>query len=144
MAIRRLDPAARFRLVSQMDPAVDRTDETEAAARYAAYLESLDPGALKFKDGETPTFFTVRPMTNIELATFNSKYLKTDPEQKRSRYENQSQMFFEMFDLCCEGMQDGNDPMTKVTSNEVSYAVANEIGSIISLIATLGKHLKKA
>lgn len=144
MAIKRLDPKARFRVVSQFDDAVDRSD-SEADTRYAKYLESLDLADLKFKEGATPTFFNIRTLSNLELADFNSRYLSVDPEKKHVTYKGQAKMFLEMFDACCESAQDGADgPAEKITSAEVPLTIAHEIGSIISLIGTLSKNLKKA
>lgn len=155
MAIKKLDPKARFRLVAQMDDAIDNTDypapqdQPEAKAdlsadRYARFLDSLDMSVLKTVEGQKPSVFVVRPLANIELAELNSKYLTIDAEKKTARYRDQVKMFLEMFDLCCEGMEMEDGTLEKVLSSEIPYGVASEIGSIISLIATLGKNAKKA
>lgn len=141
MSIKRLDPKARFRVISQLDEAVVRDEELKA--RYEKYLESLDPAELKLKEGQTPTYFILRPLTHLQLADLNSRYLEVDVEKKTAKYKNQTKMFLEMFDLCCEGMQDGDGPMESISSEELAFGVAAEIGSMVSLIATLGKNLKK-
>lgn len=141
--IKKLDPKMRFRIVAQVDEAIDRTD-AEWKNRYAQYLETFDLSALKMKEGCAPTFFILRPLTSLELADFNSRYLEVDAEKKTAGYKDQAKMFLEMFDLCVEGMQDGDGAIEKVSSSEVPYLVAGEIGSIVSMIATLGKNLKKA
>jgi hypothetical protein len=146
MAIKKLDPKARFRVVAQMDDAIDNNDyENDLSKdRYAKYLDTLDMGVLKFVGDQKPSVFVVRPLTNLELADLNGRYLVIDAERKTASYRDQVKMFLEMFDLCCEGMENEEGKIEKVSSGEIPYGVASEIGSIISLIATLGKHAKKA
>lgn len=142
MAIKRLDPSARFRVISQMDEAVVHDEKKD---RYQRYLENFDQKELSLKDDVKPTYFILRPLKNLELADINAKYLVVNPLEKTARYQDNMKMFLEMFDMCCEGTQVGEDgPIEKVKSDDIPLTVASEIGSIVSLIATLGKNLKKA
>lgn len=139
MAIKRLDPAAKFKLVSQFDDAI-----VKSAERYDTYLESLNTADLQFAEGQLPTLFVVRPLTNMELAEFNSKYMRVDVMNKKIVYKDESKMFLEMFELCFEGVEEAGATLEKLPVASIPYPVSTEIGSIISLIAVLGKNLKKA
>lgn len=152
MAIRRVDPKAVFKIVSRFDDSLEAEDEVPAKEGepkpqtcYEKYIESFDLNELKFKEGLKPTLFHVRCLKASELAEINQKYQIVDTVKKTITYRDQNLMMLEIFDRAIIGVQEGDgSPMEKVSSDEVGFHIATEIGSMISLLTTLGKNLKKA
>lgn len=152
MAIKRVDPKATFRVVSQADDAVVQESPEEIAAlkaskeksRYDKFTESLAIGDLQFKEGVKPTYFHIRALLNSEKADIEEKYLVVDVEKKKITFKNQKKMLLEMFELGCVGIEDERGVVAKVVDGEIPYDVAIDIGSLISIATSLGKNLKKA
>lgn len=53
------------RLVSPLDSAIDRATPDGRAA-HARYLREHDPSVLQWREGETPTWFTLRALTALD------------------------------------------------------------------------------
>lgn len=148
MAIKRLDPKATFRVVSQNDDSLvhESVEELKGEpSRYEQFLDTLDLSKLKFKeDGSSkPTIFVVRALTNFEVADLNEKYFLFDTTTKKVKNVNQAKMLLEMFNLGCLGIEAENGSIEKVSDQEIGFQTAVEIGAIVNIIGTLGKNLKK-
>lgn len=152
MAIRRLDPKATFKVVSQYDDAViaETAEELELLkaskekTRYEKYLESFNLADLKFKEDAKPTHFVVRCLQSLELAELNEKHIEANVVEKTMQFKERNKMLFEMFELGCLGIESENGKVEKIGTEELDAGVVIEVGSIISLMTTLGKNLKKA
>lgn len=152
MAIRRVDPKATFRVVSQTDEAVETETAEEQAAlkaagqqtRYEKYLESFNLGDLKFKEGVKPTIFHIRSLLNGERADIDEDFLVVDTVSKTVDYKNQKKMLIAMFKLGCLGIEDDNGKLQPLDAESVEYSTSIDIGSLVSLSGTVGKNLKKA
>jgi hypothetical protein len=158
MAIKLMDPKAQFKIVSNHDDALEHEtiDELKTGeldengkeklkpSRYELYLESesFDESILKFKEGQQPDRFVLRCLSNDESAEINSKYMTVDVVTKTMKFKNQSRMFLEIFNLAFVGLDSGGK-LQKVSSAEVPYHMAVEMGSIASMLTSLGKNLKK-
>lgn len=170
MAIRRVDPKATFRIISQFDEALieETNEELEALktgkkiptgqkdaagkeitvdesrpTRYEDYVDTLDESKLRFKEGEKPTYFVIRCILNSEMAELNEKHLVIDPVSRKIEYKNRGQWFLDHFQRGCVGIeQDGK--VVPVSVDDLGNGVAMAMGSVISLFTSLGKHLKKS
>lgn len=158
MAIKKVDPKAVFKVVTAFDDAILFETEEELAAlktkgkdgkeiqgptRMDKYLESMDYTVLKFKEDSKPTIFHVRCLLANELAEINQKYQKYDVINKKVEFTDRNKMMLEIFDRGVIGMENSEGKLEKVLSNDLEYPVGVDLGSIISLITTLGKNLKK-
>jgi len=151
MAIKRLDPTAKFKVICIFDDALElETEEelkalgTDGKSRYQEYMENFDESKLKFKEGQKPTRFHIRCLKANEVAELNAKYQKIDTVKKSIELINRNQMMLEIFNLAVVGIEDENGNVSKISSDELEFNVAVEIGSMVSLLTTLGKNLKKA
>jgi hypothetical protein len=161
MAIRKIDPTATFKVISQFDESVQHETPEEMEAlktgkqdengndilnptRFEQYLENLDDSLLRLKDGVPPTYFVIRCLKNSEVAELNEKHVVVNVVEKKIEHKNRQLMFLEMFDIGCLGTQTGDGKLEKTSGDEVGYAVAVAMGSVISLFTSLGKHLKKS
>lgn len=150
MAIKRLDPTARFKIICVFDDALDLESQEELDAmgkddrtRYQQYMENFDESKLKFKEGLSPTRFHVRCLKASEVAELNARYQKVDVVKKTIEIVNRSQMMIEIFNLGVIGIEDEEGKVSKIGADELEASVVIEIGSMISLLTTLGKNLKK-
>lgn len=154
MAIAKLNPKARFKIVSQFDDAVEaeKPDELQPPAegaeapksRYEQYIESdFDESKLKFKEGMKPDRIIIRALTADELAEINSKHIVVDTVGKKFITTERNKMFLTMFKMTFEGIESGDGSVSKPSFDEIPFQVQTEMGSIVSLITTLGKNLKK-
>ncbi len=153
MSVKRIDPKQTFKIISRTDSALQHENEDEQKAlieskqfpRYDQYLENnFDETHLVFQPGSKPDRFIVRCLLNSEMAVFNDKYMTFDVMTKRTNYKNQVQMMFEIFDLCCVGIQSGDAPAVKITNEELPPSIAAEIGAHILTLSGLGKNEKKS
>jgi hypothetical protein len=157
MAILKIDPTARFKLISQYDDAVIEETKEELDAlkffdeqgaermkptRYQEYIENLDESKLKLDPTKTPDRFVFRCLTNGEQIAIQEKYAKVDVIQKKTDITSINAMFLEIFNTAILGVETGGK-MEKITAENVGLPVAISIGSVISLFTSLGKHLKK-
>lgn len=151
MAIKKIDPNARFELVTAYDDAlVFETDEEIAAAekegrqvRYQEYLKDVDLSKLMFKEGEKPTIFVVRCLLAEEIADVSSRYLVVDTVAKTQHYKDRNKMMLEYFKLGCLGIKGDKGQLEPTSADEVGFNIALDIGAQISLLTTLKKNLKK-
>lgn len=151
MSIKRVDPKATFKIISEFDSALISETQEELRelakekkdTRYMQYLESFDESKLIFKPDEKPTYFVIRCLLNSEFAVIQERHMEVNVETKTFRAKNSSLMMFDLFNTACLGMIDENGNTVKVTADEVGMAVATGIGATISMLTTLGKHLKK-
>lgn len=151
MAIKRVDPSARFNLIAEMDDSLISETPEELAAlvasrsltRYEDYLNTMDESKLKFAEGSKPSRFRIRCITNVEFAEIQARYFSVDPVTKTSNNKNLPAMALELFNLACESMEDENGVYGKVTANDLGYGVATSVGMSIYTFTALGKHLKK-
>lgn len=161
MAIKRLDPAARFRVICEYDSAlINETPEELKAlkngvigpdgeeesnpARYQLYLQDLDESKLKIKDDEKPSHFVFRCLTNQEMGQLQETHFEFDLKTKTQKFKgSKTDYFAELFRLGVDGMEDENGNVVKVGPNDVGLGVMIAIGSAISVYTQLGKHLKK-
>lgn len=158
MAIKKIDPAATFKVISQFDDALVsetpeelKTGEKDAegkdilkSSRYTQYVEAdFDESKLVFKEGDQPDRFIVRCLNHAEQGLVNQKYLEVDVVNKRHGYKNQAQMWLEVFKMACTGVESGGK-VEKINADELPYHITVEIGSIISLLTTLNKNEKKS
>lgn len=160
MAIRKTDPTAQFKIICQQDDAVinETTEELEALktgkfdeygreikleTRYERYLETLDESILKIDPDKKVNRFVVRCLKNSELAEMNERYTKVNVLNKTIDMVKTNQMFLETFQLGCLGLENENGKLEKVSVDDVGFAIAISMGSVISLFTSLGRHLKK-
>lgn len=151
MAIKRVDPTARFKVISELDDALEHETPKELEAlrksnlptRYEIYSESLDESKLKFKEGSTPTRFVIRCLKNAEVAEIQSKHVVVDTVTKKIEMGNPALAFLDYFKMGCLGIEDEVGKLEQVGPDDVGYGVTVGIGSVISLYTSLGKHLKK-
>ena len=148
MAIKRIDPKATFKVICEYDSVlVNETEEEKVVGtptRYESYIENLDESKLKLKEGDKPTYFVIRCLTNRESILNQEKYVEVDVVAKKSNVKNPTGMLLEMFNLACLGMEDENGKVVPVTSDDIGLGVAINIGSLINLYTSLGKNLKNA
>lgn len=151
MSVKRVDSKAVYKLVSRFDDALETEvikeegkPDYNSPAGFDKYLETFDSADLTFKPDLKPTYFHVRCLKASELAEINEKYQSIDVVNKKVTYKSTNLMMIEIFDKTIIGVQDGDSPLEKVTSDDVGFHVATEVGSMISLMSTLGKNLKKA
>lgn len=157
MAIKRLNPKAIFKIVSQYDDAVDIENieelktgvivdgvEETRPTRYEQYIESdFDEAKLKYKEGMQPDRFLLRAITADELASINSKYLYIDTVAKKVTTLDRNSMFLSLFKLAYSGIESADKVVSKPSTDEFPYNVQVEMGSIVSLITSLNKNEKK-
>lgn len=151
MAIRKIDPKATFKIISQFDDAlINETPDGLAAlklagkqTRYEDYLEDLDESKLLLDEKLKPSRFVVRCLKNQEIADINERFTKVDVVGKKVDMVRTNAMFLETFQTGCLGVEDENGKVEKVDAEEIGFAVAVAMGSVISLFTSLGKHLKK-
>lgn len=160
MAIRKTDPKAEFKIICQVDDAIinetaeelaalvtDKLDELQRPikleTRYERYLESLDESILVLDPAKKPSRFVIRCLKNSELADLNEKYTKVNVLSKTIDMVRTNQMFLEIFNLGCLGMENELGKSEKVTVDDIGFAAAVSMGSVISLFTSLGRHLKK-
>lgn len=161
MAIKKLDPSARFRLICEYDEAlIGETPEERKAlgtgrkdedgeeifnpTRYQQYLDSLDESKLRFVDNEKPSYFQFRCLTNQEMGTIQERYFAFDFKNRKQEFKgSKTEYFAELFKLGVIGMEDESGTARAVGTDEVPYGVMVSIGSAISIYTQLGKHLKK-
>lgn len=170
MSIKRVDPKATFKIISQYDSALieETPEELEALktgkkvasgqmgadgkeimldesrpTRYEEYIDTLDETKLKFKEDETPTRFVIRCMLNSEMAELNEKHITIDPAKRKIEYKNRSLWFLEHFQKGCLGTVEEDGSVKPASSDDVGLGVAVAMGSVISLFTSIGKHLKK-
>lgn len=159
MAIKKIDPKATWKVISQYDEAVisETAEEKEAlktgevdedgkdvlkSTRYQQYMDDLDQSKLVLQPNVEPSLFVIRCIKNSEMAELNEKYLTIDTVKKTANHKNSLAMFLEIFNLCCLGIEEGGK-IVKTSADEIGYGPAVEIGSVIYHFTTLGKHLKK-
>lgn len=151
MAIKRVDPNARFRLICEFDDSLEHeTSEERAelekagkATRYEKYSESLDEKELKFKEGVKPDYFHIRCLKNAEVAEIQGRHFVVNVQSKTAEPKNAPLMFLEMFNAACVGLEGEDGSTKKITADELGFAVATSIGATIYTFTAMGKHLKK-
>ncbi len=158
MAVRRIDPNAKFKVISQFDDAIigETKEEIEALkfydeqgvermkpTRYQIYIEDLDESKLLFDPTKVPTRFVFKGISNSELTEITQKYSVVDVLQKKTDIANVNAMFIEYFNRGVMGIEE-NGKVEKVTAESVGFGVAVGIGSIVSLYTSVGKNLKKS
>lgn len=154
MAIKRIDVKATFKVISRHDEALD-VQETPGASTepgadpalsgYDQYLEelTLNESVLRFKEGQKPDRFLLRGLTADELADINGRHIFADPVNKKVIYTNQNKWFLEMFKAGYMGIEDAEGKTTRPPLDEIPYPIQVELGAVVSMIASLGKNLKK-
>lgn len=150
MAVKRLNPKTTIKIVSQYDSALDlppSTVEGEESPAWKEFVESFDLSVLKFKDGEEPSIFHVRPLLNTEMAEINEKYVHVDTAKKKVELKRYTSMLLEMFDIGCVGMEEkdaeGKIKLVQIKSDEIPYRDATSLGSLVSILTNLGERSKK-
>jgi hypothetical protein len=151
MAIKRLDPEARFRVICDLDDAlINETPEelkeildNKDLTRHEDYLQDLDEKKLKFAEGAKPSHFVIRCLKNDEWTDMQSRHMVLDSMTKTFRVRDNASYLFEMFNKGCIGLEDENGEIKPVNHNEIGIGVAMSIGATISLFTMGGKHLKK-
>lgn len=143
--IKRINPAATFKVICSLDDALDRETPEEQASltlekkksRYETYLEKLDESVLKFKAGSQPTRFIVRPLKSGEQAEFNEKFFAFDPVRRKIVVTNRAALLMAMFEKACTGIEDGGVTTPVKSADDVPYEASIEIGAVIQIISTL-------
>lgn len=161
MAIKKLDPSVRFRLICEFDDALISENKEELAAlnsgikmpdgediiaptRYQQYLENLDESKLKFREGAKPSYFVFRCLTNREMGELQEKYFDYDVKAKRQTFKGAKTSYFaELFEIGVLGIEDDSGKVVPVGPNEIGIGVMVNIGSAINIYTQLGKNLKK-
>jgi hypothetical protein len=151
MAIKRTDPNARFKVISELDDALENETPEELAqlkaekrpTRYEEYSENLDESKLRFRDGAKPTRFVFRCLKNAEVAEIQAKHVQVDTASKKIGMGNPALAFLDYFQVGCLGMENDAGQLEQVGPDDVGFGVAIGVGSVISLYTSLGKHLKK-
>ncbi len=153
MAVKRVDASTQYKVIVESDSAVISETREELAelekagapTRYEQYVESdFDESKLKLDPAEEPTRFVIRPLLNVELSAIQNKFMEVDTATKKMKVSNGTLMALEAFDLGCLGLIGADGKIQKVKSSEFGFGVAVSIGSVITTITTLGKHLKNA
>jgi hypothetical protein len=154
MAISRVNPSARFKVISELDDALEREtpeelealkqpDGTSLPTRYEQYAENLDESKLRFREGAKPDRFVIRCLRNEEVAEIQAKHLVVDTTAKTTKLGNPALAFLDYFKVGCVGLETAEGNTVKLGSDDVGFAVAVGVGSVIMLFTSLGKHLKK-
>lgn len=146
MAIRRIDPNFRKKVVSAMDEAIDVENSD-----MKSYAQTLDEKHIKFHKDQKPTYFLVKPidpMSELEITEVHQKITPPgiDKDGKPTRisihFDRQSEMSLKYFKACVtEVEEDGK--IIPVKFEEFPMAVLQEIGSYAMLYAKLGDQQKK-
>lgn len=141
--IKRLNPKATFRVVSQLDPALDfgATAASEHPA-WLKFLENFDMSVLPVKAGETPTVFHIRPLLHSELAEINEEHMLVDTVKKRIEIKNRSAMLLAMFNKAVVGVEE-NGKVEPITADELPYGAAVSLGSLVSVVTNMERPAKK-
>lgn len=155
MAIKRLDPKAIFKVISTYDQALDNETAQELldnqsdlqnlkVTRYEEYIgeANFDESKLKFKEGLKPDYILLKALSADDLADINGRYVLIDVVQKKTIITNRNKMYIEMFKAAYQGIE-SEGKASKVPLDEIEYQIQIEMGAIASLIASLGKNLKK-
>ncbi len=155
MAIRRLDPSARFKIICEYDDALIRETEEELKAleqpsgetlptRYEEYLENLDQSKLRLKPDGKPTYFHFRCLTNLEQGELQEKFMDYDVKEKRSFFKgSKTRYFVELFEKGVIGIEDETGAMVKIDAEQIGMGVVMAIALAINSYTAMGKHLKK-
>lgn len=141
--ISRLNATAVYKVVSEQDPALlwETKEEIEALkasggdARWTEYLKSFDISKLKFIEGKNPTLFHVKILKNSQKAELNEKHFETDTVAKKTKIKNNLRYLCEIFDLCVQGVTDGEQPLVKVNSEEFPVLVIMSIGATVNMLS---------
>lgn len=153
MSIKLLDPKATFKVIPSSDSALENETpeelqvaegEAPKATRYDQYVENgdLKESVLKFKEGQVPDRFILRPLLADELADINSKYLFIDTAARKAIVTNRAKMFLECFSKAYLGLESGGKTV-KPSLDEIPFDIQVEMGSVVSLLTSLGKNEKK-
>ena len=161
MAIKKLDPSARFKLISELDDSIihETKEELEALksdakdkegnpisapTRYEQYLEAIDESKLKFRKDSKPSYFHFRCLTNQEIGELQDKYLDYDVKAKKTTFKGPKMNYFaEIFEKGVIALEDENGVQVKVGPNEVGIGVMVAVGVAIDSFTQLGRHAKK-
>jgi len=159
MAIKRLNPKATFKIISQTDTALDMETPEELVtgtdaegnqilkeSRYEKYVGNadFDESHLKFKEGQQPERFVVRALLADERAELNSKYTFVDTAAKRVVFTNRDKLFLDTFSKAFQGLEDANGVLQKLSPEELPYEVRVEIGALVQMLGNLSKNEKKS
>lgn len=150
MAVKRLNPEARFKIICEFDDSLVPETEAELTAtapgaptRYEQYLEELDESKLQFRDGAAPSRFVLRCLTSSELGCLQEEYFGYDEERKSQVFKgSRSKYIRRVFELCVISIIDENGVEAKVTPDEIGYGVMAAIGSTVSMFTALGRNSK--
>ena len=146
MAIRRLDPNSRKKVVSVMDEAVDIE-----ASNMNQYATTLDLKHIKFVEGKHPTYFIVKsidPISETEIQEVHHKFIPPSVTKEGEKIgakvtiERHKEMALKYFKFCVMEVEE-NGKVLPIKFDEFSADVLQEIGSYAMLYCRLGDQLKK-
>ncbi len=145
MAIKLLDPTARFDVFSAYDDAIDGQSETGDKA-FQKYMDTLNPADLIRKDGTgEPTAFVVKPLLSTQTAALQEKHLAYDVAKKKLEYRyGYSAYLLDVFGIACEGIRLADGSVQKVNADEVGLTNALSVASSAIMITAVSKNLKNA
>lgn len=147
MAVRRIDPNYRKKVVSMMDSAVDIA-KTDAAG----YATTLDLSKVAFVEGENPTYFLISPIAPLAELEINDAHQKIIPpriDEKTGKpikasiiFERQGEMSLKYFKHCVKALEEDGKELP-VDDGQFNLSVLQEIGSYAMLFSRAGDKLKK-
>ncbi|MDZ4810756.1 MAG: hypothetical protein SGI96_21175 [Bacteroidota bacterium] len=147
MAIVRINPNARFKLVSSTDSAIDRDKcpkiKSEASGEQLKYSESLSLEDLVFFEDKKPTYFVCRNLTATEQVALYKNHQQFDVEKRKVVHNDMQTLLLKIFEACCKEVED-DGVKSAIGVDEVPYEVVQELGSSILVRMSLGDTEKKS
>lgn len=155
MSVKRVKRDATFDLVSIHDDAVDKDNSD-----VKAYKRSLNRSSLKTHEGQMPTLFVVKNITQLKRAEFDDEHVKIVMpdnieemgENKKVRpkvtIDNSAQLVVKYFNECVVAVKewDGSKYVEskQVSADEFPSRVVQDIGDQCQVLSSLGEPVKNA
>jgi len=148
--LERIDPKKVIKTVSSQDPSID----TEASD-MDKFEKTHNISYLKFKEGETPTYFILKNVMTLDQAKIQQEHYKIKmPDTSKLHGKElaeakptieqvgQSEMMIKYFSAACEEIEE-NGTKFAVEPNMFSFAIIQEIGGFIMVRTAVGDDEKK-
>lgn len=138
--IKRLDRKTVFKFVSLMDSAID-----SEKSDVEKYVKTLDLKHIKFKDGETPTFFLATNILAEQRAEILDKHYvieHTQGEKAKTKITNHNSMMIEYFNVSVKNIEEGGQ-IKPADKEEFTGETKIEVGAYVSRLSSLGEEEKK-
>lgn len=148
--IKLVNPNAELEVISEFDSSlIDETPEelqelikNKGKTRYELYTENFDTSVLKFKEGDKPTIFVIRPLVNRDLIELQEKHFVAAMPNVPPQMKNQNAYFLDVFNKVIVGIKNEDGSIQKINDSNVGMMIAVGIGALAVLKANLGDNLK--